>query len=323
MAEDEKTKDLLIKLQILTNGLLEEKKKSQNYLDKIKELEKMLQKKDDEIILLSKAKFDLQADLTFERSKKSTKQGNKKFTKEMQLEKYEEIINEQGFKLRNLNNQLLSEKELFNQQKTDFQTMIKTQSEQLLTLKENLENERKENSDLKKKFEEINEMIKNYEAEKIKNDAIFKRYQHDKIEVQNKNVELQATIDKLRKDNFEKDATITGLVKKSEEYANRLNDMKASIMNKQLTKTSFTVELIGRGKKLIEILFQKSKDDEDLNDLNKEKYEMVIKGRNKKDMEEHINLLDVSEFQIHDKDKNRIDISYTVSKIIYLINKQF
>ena len=53
----------------------------------------MLQKKDDEIILLSKAKFDLQADLTFERSKKSTKQGNKKFTKEMQLEKYEEIIN--------------------------------------------------------------------------------------------------------------------------------------------------------------------------------------------------------------------------------------
>ena len=45
MAEDEKTKDLLIKLQILTNGLLEEKKKSQNYLDKIKELEKMLQKK--------------------------------------------------------------------------------------------------------------------------------------------------------------------------------------------------------------------------------------------------------------------------------------
>jgi len=124
-------------------------------------------------------------------------------------------------------------------------------------------------------------------------------------------VELQATIDKLRKDNFEKDATITGLVKKSEEYANRLNDMKASIMNKQLTKTSFTVELIGRGKKLIEILFQKTKDDEDLNDLNKEKYEMVIKGRNKKDMEEHINLLDVSEFQIHDKDKNRIDISYT------------
>ena len=135
MAEVDKTKDLLIKLQILTNGLIEEKNKSKSYLEKIKELEKMVQKKDDEIILLTKAKFDLEADLTFERSKKTAKQNNKKFTKEMTLEKYEEIINEQGFKLRNLNNQIISQKELFEQQKSDFQTMLKTQSEQLLNLK--------------------------------------------------------------------------------------------------------------------------------------------------------------------------------------------
>ena len=66
MAEDKKTKDLLIKLQILTNGLIEERKKSQNYLNKIKELEKILQAKDNEIVILSKVKFDLQTDLTFE-----------------------------------------------------------------------------------------------------------------------------------------------------------------------------------------------------------------------------------------------------------------
>ena len=40
--ETDKMKDLLIKLQILTNGLVEERKKSKNYLEKIKELEKML-----------------------------------------------------------------------------------------------------------------------------------------------------------------------------------------------------------------------------------------------------------------------------------------
>ena len=40
---------------------------------------------------------------------------------------------------------------------------------------------------------------------------------------------------------------------------------------------------------------------------------MVIKGRNKDYFEEHINLLDVSLFQIHEKDKNRVDISYNVS----------
>ena len=132
--------------------IIEERKKSKNYLDKIKELEKMLEKKDNEVILLTKVKFDLQADLTFERSKKMTKAPNKKFTKEMQLEKYEEIINEQGFKLRNLNNQLINDKETFEQQKNDFQTMIKAQSEQIINLKQNLEQERKENSDLKKKY---------------------------------------------------------------------------------------------------------------------------------------------------------------------------
>ena len=46
--ENDKMKDLLIKLQILTNGLVEERKKSKNYLEKIKDLEKILQKKDNE-----------------------------------------------------------------------------------------------------------------------------------------------------------------------------------------------------------------------------------------------------------------------------------
>ena len=317
MAEDEKTKDLLIKLQILTNGLIEEKNKSKSYLEKIKELEKMVQKKDDEIILLTKAKFDLEADLTFERSKKTAKQGNKKFTKEMQLEKYEEIINEQGFKLRNLNNQKKKKKELFNQQKSDFQTMLKTQSEQLLNLKGHLEEEKKENSDLKKKIESIKEMTKKYETEKIKYDATFKQYQRDKIEVQNRNVELQNEIDKLRKANSEKDDQINGLVKKSEEYASRLNDMKDSMVSRQIKPTSFKVELMEKGKKIIEILFHKTEDYDDNLD-KKDKYEMLIRGH-KKDIDEHINLLDVSEFQIHDKDKNRVDISYTVSNNLYLI----
>ena len=235
----------------------------------------------------------------------------------MTLEKYEEIINEQGFKLRNLNNQIISQKELFEQQKSDFQTMLKTQSEQLLNLKGHLEEEKKENSDLKKKIESIKEMTKKYETEKIKYDATFKQYQRDKIEVQNRNVELQNEIDKLRKANSEKDDQINGLVKKSEEYASRLNDMKDSMVSRQIKPTSFKVELMEKGKKIIEILFHKTEDYDDNLD-KKDKYEMLIRGH-KKDIDEHINLLDVSEFQIHDKDKNRVDISYTVSNNLYLI----
>ena len=315
MAEDEKTKDLLIKLQILTNGLIEERKKSQSYLDRIKELEKILQTKDNEIVLLSKAKFDLQADLTFERSKRDPKQGGKKFTKEMQIEQYEEIINEQGYKLRTINNQLTNERESFEQQKTDFQTIIKTQSSKMEQMKLELETERKENNELRKKQNDIDEMLKKYEEEKIQYKGQFERYQLDKIEVQKKNIELQETIDKLRKEGVEKENQINELVKNSENLANRLNDLKSAIVNKQLTKKTFTVEQMGKGKKIIEIIFQKKKD----SDLDKDEYEMVIINKQKNEVIEHINLLDISGFLINEKDKNRVDISYTVSKKFIII----
>jgi chromosome segregation ATPase len=309
MAEDEKTKDLLIKLQILTNGLIEERKKSQSYLDRIKELEKILQTKDNEIVSLSKAKFDLQADLTFERSKRDSKQGSKKFSKEMQIEQYEEIINEQGYKLRNINNQLINERENFEQQKTDFQTIIKAQTAKMEELKQLLEKERKENTDLRKKQYDIDLMLKEYEEDKVQYTEQFARYQNDKIETQKKNLELQETIDKLRKESFEKEKQINDLVKNSEKLANQLNDMKSAIVNKQLTKKSFTVEMMGKGKKIIEIIFQKKQD----SDSDKDEYEMSIINKSKNEIIEVINLLDISGFQINEKDKNRVDISYTVS----------
>ena len=307
MAEDEKTKDLLIKLQILTNGLIEERKKSQSYLDRIKELEKILQTKNNEIVSLSKAKFDLQADLTFERSKRDSKQGSKKFSKEMQIEQYEEIINEQGYKLRNINNQLINERENFEQQKTDFQTIIKAQTAKMEELKQLLEKERKENTDLRKKQDDIDLMLKEYEEDKVQYTEQFARYQNDKIETQKKNLELQETIDKLRKESFEKEKQINDLVKNSEKLANQLNDMKSAIVNKQLTKKSFTVEMMGKGKKIIEIIFQKKQD----SDSDKDEYEMSIINKSKNEIIEVINLLDISGFQINEKDKNRVDISYT------------
>ena len=309
MAEDEKTKDLLIKLQILTNGLIEERKKSQSYLDRIKELEKILQTKDNEIVSLSKAKFDLQADLTFERSKRDSKQGSKKFSKEMQIEQYEEIINEQGYKLRNINNQLINERENFEQQKTDFQTIVKAQTAKMEELKQLLEKERKENTDLRKKQDDIDLMLKEYEEDKVQYTEQFARYQNDKIETQKKNLELQETIDKLRKESFEKEKQINDLVKNSEKLANQLNDMKSAIVNKQLTKKSFTVEMMGKGKKIIEIIFQKKQD----SDSDKDEYEMSIINKSKNEIIDVINLLDISGFQINEKDKNRVDISYTVS----------
>ena len=75
--EELKIKDLLIKLQVLTNGLIEERKKSQGYLDRIKEYEESLQKKDAEIVELTKEKFDLKSKLTLENNSRSPKENDK------------------------------------------------------------------------------------------------------------------------------------------------------------------------------------------------------------------------------------------------------
>ena len=302
--ENDKMKDLLIKLQILTNGLVEERKKSKNYLDKIKELEKILQQKDNEVVDLTKQKFELQANLTFERSKKVNTNTKKKNIDENQINHYEEIINEQGFRLRELNNKLINEKESFSQQKEQFQLLIKQQSQQIVDLKQKFEKIDKENTELVKRQENINLMLKKFEEEKKEYSEKFESYQEDKVKVQNKNVELQNLLDETRKENYEKDKEIEELKKKNEDISIQLNDMKKLIVNKQLTPKAFKVEMI-KSKKVIEILFQKNKE--------MDNYEIVIKDKSKKGEDEHINILDVSSFLINDKDKNRVDIEYMVS----------
>lgn len=308
--EKNKIKDLLIKLQILRNGLIDERKKNKNYLDKIKDLEAILQRKDNEIVELTKKKFDLEANLLFEKSKKpQIKQNKKKNIDESQVNKYEEIINEQGFRLRNLNSQLQDEREAFDQQKIQFQTLITLQNQKFDDLQKKYDKVNKENIELSKNQENVNLMLKKFEEEKKEYLEKFERYQNDKIEVQNKNVEYQEQLDKLRKERFDSKKEIEELKKKNDDMAIKLNEMKILLVNKKLTKKSFKVEMIGKGKKLIEIVFQRN--------AMMDNYEMVIKGKNKNESEEHINLLDIINFQNNDKDKNRVDIKYIVSKIIF------
>lgn len=308
--EKNKIKDLLIKLQILRNGLIDERKKNKNYLDKIKDLEAILQRKDNEIVELTKKKFDLEANLLFEKSKKpQIKQNKKKNIDESQVNKYEEIINEQGFRLRNLNSQLQDEREAFDQQKIQFQTLITLQNQKFDDLQKKYDKVNKENIELSKNQENVNLMLKKFEEEKKEYLEKFERYQNDKIEVQNKNVEYQEQLDKLRKERFDSKKEIEELKKKNDDMAIKLNEMKILLVNKKLTKKSFKVEMIGKGRKYIEIIFQRN--------AMMDNYEMIIKGKNKNESEEHINLLDIINFQNNDKDKNRVDIKYIVSKIIF------
>ena len=306
--ENSKMKDLLIKLQILTNGIVEERKKSKNYLDKIKELEKILQQKDNEIVELTKQKFDLQASLTFEKSKQTTQTNKKKKTDETSINTYEQIINNQGAQLNEYKRKLKNKESDFNEQLERFRDLIKIRTDELAKEKEKYRNLFDEHQILLNNKNEVDKMLKNFEDERQKYKDDIKQLKNEKETAENKNKEYEKQIDELRKKFDSKEKEIVDLNKNNDDMAIKLNQMKMQLVEKELKEKKFKVEMI-KPKKVIEMIFTKNKESND--------YEIIIKGRNKKDSEEHINILDISSFLI-DQDKSRVDIEYMVSQNIVI-----
>ena len=333
--EELKIKDLLIKLQVLTNGLIEERKKSQSYLDRIKEYEQSLQKKDAEIADLTREKFDLKSKLTLEKSKQAPNKKNDSYLSsflnkfmekpvdDSKVGKLEEKINQQKFEIKDLTQRLMEEKESFDQQKIKFQTMITLQNQQMAELKKNLENTKKE-----KEKEVPNEELILSHKEKI--DSLNRKFNLEKDEYEKKLAEYRIEL----KDQKEKCENLeVALSKYKEAYDARtvennamklqitsldsqLNQAKVEIKNKQLAPRMFQVERIKDGlvknKKTMTITFQWNR--------KKNVCEVIFRRMKKGGVKEDVvNIVDISQFKINDKKKENVDIVFTVS-VYYLIN---
>ena len=313
---DQKNRDLLIKLQILTNGLVDERKKSASYLQKIKELEKTLQQKENELVDLNKEKFDLKSALAIEKSKKAIKKeesggffsrrrGN---TVDLgKLSEYEELINQQKFEIKDLTSRLMDEKETFDQQKIKFQTLITLQNQQMKELNDKITKLNEENNQLLKKQENVNLMLVKFEVDKKSYEDKFNEYEQEKKNLEKQNTEQKVEIENLKNDNEKKDNEIKTNKKLLDELAVKLNSMKMELLDRQLSPKSFKVEKIKDGvmgsKKLMTVKFYKNS--------VKDTYEiMFIQG----DEKESVNLLDLSKFSINDKTPNRVDVSYIVNE---------
>jgi chromosome segregation ATPase len=333
--EELKIKDLLIKLQVLTNGLIEERKKSQSYLDRIKEYEQSLQKKDAEIADLTREKFDLKSKLTLEKSKQAPNKKNDSYLSsflnkfmekpvdDSKVGKLEEKINQQKYEIKDLTQRLMEEKESFDQQKIKFQTMITLQNQQMAELKKNLENTKKE-----KEKEVPNEELILSHKEKI--DSLNRKFNLEKDEYEKKLAEYRIEL----KDQKEKCENLeVALSKYKEAYDARtvennamklqitsldsqLNQAKVEIKNKQLAPRMFQVERIKDGlvknKKTMTITFQWNK--------KKNVCEVIFRRMKKGGVKEDVvNIVDISQFKMNDKKKENVDIVFTVS-VYYLIN---
>ena len=336
-------KDLLLKLQVLTYGIIEERKKSQSYLQRIKEFEATLQKKDSEIVELTKAKFDLQSKLTLELSKKSLSKKNdgyissliNKFTEKPADQGYvtelEEKINQLKFEVKDLTQRLMEEKETFDQQKIKFQTMITLQNNNILKLQKDLEKEKKYQREL---IEQKSTPVVDTESkEKLRRLSI--KFSQQKDEYDDKISKIKRELDLEKKKEEERELLKKEIEKYKEELYLKIAENDAmknqvSILNKQITQAKndvrdsklqdrfFQVERIKDGlvknKKPMALLFRW------IRGTNNEKgrCEVVFRstqlGGSMKELA--VNLLDFKTFKYHDRKKDYFDVCFMVSLIL-------
>ena len=192
-------KDLLLKLHVLTYGIIEERKKSQTYLNRIKDIQDSLQKKETENVELTKSKFELQSKLSLELSKKSKTQKSDGYFKAIMskirdkpvdqtyVTELEEKTNQQEFTIKDLNQRLMEAQENFDQQKIKFQTLLTMQTKEMTDLKKELEEEKKR----EKIVEKIKPVLDTESKEKLR--IMTEKYNREKSEFENK-------IDQLKKE---------------------------------------------------------------------------------------------------------------------------
>ena len=300
-------KDLLIKLQVLSNGLIEERKKSQGYLNRIKEYEESIQNKDSEIVDLTKEKFELKSKLTLERSKTGDSNRN-------EYTKLVEKFNQQKFEIKDLSQRVMEEKESYDQQKIKFQTMITLQDQQIAELKKNLQNIKTEVP----KVEVVSEEKEKMEALTRKFNLERDQYEGQISKAKNELNEEKEKIETINKKLLEyKNAFDTKNIENKNmknqigDLNNQIKNLKQELHNKQLSPRMFQVEKIKDGvlknKKVMTITFRWNKD--------KNRCEVVFKrmkhgGKIKEDI---VNITDISQFRVSDKKKETIDIVFFVS----------
>ena len=333
--EDMKLKEVLLKLQALTKSIQEEKSKSQSYLERIKEFESSLQEKDAEIEDLTKEKFDLKSKLSLEKSKQAPQKKNASLFSTLmntimdkpddsKVKKLEEKINQQNFEIKDLSQRLMEQKESFDQQKIQFQTMITLQNQQVNELKEKLEEAKAQKEQQKDEKPEIDEkeeielLTNNFNRERDEYSKMIEEYKNELKESREKKKELDKKISEYEENFTYRNVENNAMKKQMSKYVEQINKLKIEIHEKQLTDRIFQVEKpsegigIGKSKKVMTIMFT----------WNKIKNIIEVKFRRLKDggksvREEIVNILDIKSFCKSNNKSDTIDISFIVSIIIY------
>ena len=309
-------KDLIMKMNILSNGLINERKKSALLQKKNEELQKQYEIKENECLELNKKIKDLESfKKKFSQNNINTNNNeitnNDKINNEIIMQKFADEIS--SLKLENEDLKLK-----LNNSMTNLDNKIKQYSKIIEVQTEKLTKKENENMELKKNIFELNEKINNnsnISKEEIENlkkeknhfEILFKQTENEKKEIKNKYEESLNNIKNLeeeKKNNLEKihQQEINGikLAQKLTEYKNLLIQINTKIQ-------IFHVQRINT--------FTKSEMDITFGQDKNNNFVMKIDDGDSASL---VNIEDIE--SVKQLDKNKLEIKYMFNSKKYKIN---
>ena len=331
-------KDLVVKLDVLKKGVVDERKKTALLISKIKQLEEELNNKNNEIKRLSQEKLNPEEQTSSNNNNDTSKKVEDKKSEMALILAKEEIrkLNEQIINLQleqeNRNNKMKKTNEETEDLKKDYQVQIKLLSEANDSIIKELKNLKNENKTLEKKLDEekkraeniinsvpIQELMRDKEILIREKDKLLLEKEHFEAliaDYKKSKDEAMGQLDACLKKNGElvlenqtyKDSIYTHEVN-SGKMAQKLAEYKNIILNMSLRNQVFHVKKVGLiSQNEMDIIFGKDKNGN---------YVMRIDEKNNSEM---IDILDVESVNQNEKKKNRIDISYMYKSKKYHIS---
>ena len=322
-------KDLIVKVDVLKNGIINERAKTSSLTNKIEELQLDIKSKSEQIKILIKEKMDFEKkEKEWEKEKKEQEEKNKNSTKGGAGPL---IANDEIRKLNEEITQLKFEKETFQKKlngtllesedaKQEYKAQIKSLSEinnSLLQQIKTLKNEKEEiisktnseKEELQAKIKQVSSVTSDSMREKERFEALLKEYKKAKEEAIH---QLNACLEKCGKLVVENKTYKDSIYLHEDEagkMAQKLAEYKNMLIKVNLRNQMYHVKKVGLvSNSEIDIIFGQDKD---------KNYVMRIDEKGKTEM---INIQDVESVNRVDAKKNKVAISYMYKAKKYNIN---
>jgi chromosome segregation ATPase len=328
--EELKIKDLMMKIGVLRNGILDERNKNaelEKELIKLKssskEMEILMDKKENIIVTLSKEKYELQSKLDIEKSKSESGSSGNQFTNLIsgifQKRDSNAGLNDGEIKkLQNENKDLQLENHIlktkiedqsldFEKCKIEYQNLLNLQVSKIKKTENILNEKNKTIDELNKKLEIFFDNFKKFDVEKTKYESQIAESEKENKMREEKIVELLLKLEDKEniiltyKDNLRRHEV------ESAELARKLAELKNAIIEANIVIQTFRGEKVGSVfNSILEITFGRTDDDE---------YVMILKedGENI-----YINVEDVEYLKSSEKFMDMLDVCYQVSYFIII-----